>query len=71
MEPNPINRKGSKNALCPYYTACLDRAVRRRWRSWDCSECTHKLEQEFLPDWQSGHDSETEYGLNGITMSVV
>ena len=55
MKPNPINRGGNKNALCPHYTGCLDLAVRRHWRSWDCSECTHKSEQEFL-----------RYGVNPI-----
>ena len=71
MKPNPINRGGNKNALCPHYTGCLDLAVRRHWRSWDCSECTHKSEQEFLRYWQSGHDSEFEYGLCGITLSGI
>jgi hypothetical protein len=71
MKPNPINRVGSKNALCPYYSDCLDRAIGHRWPSWDCSECTHNSEQESLGCWRSGHDSEFEYDLSGITLSGI
>ena len=38
----PLNKKGDRNALCPYYGDCLDEAVEKSWRYWDCCECTHK-----------------------------
>jgi len=48
MKPNPLNRPGSRNSLCPLYDDCLDRAVKRYWLYWDCAECTHKSERQSL-----------------------
>jgi hypothetical protein len=28
-----------RNLSCPAYDACLDEALRQRWRSWTCSIC--------------------------------
>ncbi len=69
MKPNPIHRVGTKNALCPYYTNCLDHAVRRYWRFWDCSECTHKSERESLGYGESPHSSDLDYDLSWTMLS--
>ena len=47
--PNPINRKGERNPLCPLYRRCLDLAVSKSWNYWDCRECRLKgaSEMEF------------------------
>lgn len=71
MKPNPINRLGTKNILCPYYRNCLDHAVSRFWQFWDCSECTHKAEQESLGLGRSVHDPNLEYDLSWITLSEI
>ena len=42
----PLNKKGDRNALCPYYSDCLDEAVEKSWRYWDCCECTHKTRSD-------------------------
>ncbi|MDP2643744.1 MAG: hypothetical protein Q8P24_02280 [Desulfobacterales bacterium] len=53
---NPTHRAGDKNIYCPYYTDCLDYAVKLAWRFWDCSECMHKsilqsvIELDFRTD---------------------
>lgn len=46
---NPIHRHGNRNALCPYYRACLNMAVKKAWEYWDCAECPHKtsIDPEF------------------------
>lgn len=41
----PRRRRGHKNIYCPFYDVCLDYAAKRHWHYWDCSECSHKLEQ--------------------------
>ena len=42
----PINKKGDRNALCPFYRDCLDDAVRKSWDYWHCCECKHKLSRD-------------------------
>lgn len=39
---NPLHRRGQRNGLCPYYSACLDEAVRKSWEYWDCRSCRHR-----------------------------
>ena len=48
MKPNPLNRPGTRNALCPQYDDCLDHAVNLYWLHFDCSECAHKSEKKAL-----------------------
>lgn len=42
----PINKRGNRNALCPFYRDCLDEAVAKSWQYWDCRECQHKLSRD-------------------------
>jgi len=42
----PLNKKGDRNVLCPYYSDCLDEAVEKSWRYWDCRECSHKTRRD-------------------------
>jgi len=39
---NPIRKPGPRNLACPFYGACLDYVVARRWKHWSCSECAYK-----------------------------
>lgn len=43
---NPIEKDGERNIWCQYYEDCLDYAVKKDWRSWDCSACKHLLNQK-------------------------
>jgi len=47
---NPVHRTGMRNVFCPYYDDCLDHAVDKCWRDWDCSECEHKWNDEAKPE---------------------
>lgn len=58
MLTNPIHRPGTKNALCPHYEQCLDYAVQRYWKYWDCSECAHKESQESVAQEEFSRDAE-------------
>jgi hypothetical protein len=48
-ERNPLWRKGNRNTACPYYSECLDDAIKRSWEGWDCCDCKHKLNYENRP----------------------
>ena len=44
----------SRNAYCPYYGDCLDRAVKRGAAGFDCSGCAHeheRLDETFQGFW--------------------
>lgn len=58
MLTNPVHRPGTKNVLCPHYEHCLDYAVQRYWRYWDCSECAYKESQESSTQEKNSGDSE-------------
>ena len=47
-KPNPIHKSGTRNVFCPYYEECLDHAVERRWKYWNCTGCPHKLNKISL-----------------------
>jgi hypothetical protein len=47
---NPLKRTGNRNVLCAFYDECLDDAIERSWRDWDCDECQHKLNHNNPPD---------------------
>jgi CheY-like chemotaxis protein len=49
-ERNPVRRQGSRNVFCPFYTECLDDAIKGSWRDWDCGDCPHKLNHQNEPD---------------------
>jgi hypothetical protein len=38
-EANPVEGRGERNIFCPLYSCCLDRAAKRSWPSWACSQC--------------------------------
>jgi hypothetical protein len=48
---NPTCKHGERNIFCPYYEDCLDYAVARSWKSWNCSECPHKMEDPSLSEY--------------------
>jgi len=47
---NPVHQSGERNAFCPFYSHCLDKAVERGWEDWDCSFCSHRFNQEARPE---------------------
>ncbi len=47
---NPLPRNGERSVFCSYYNGCLDHAVKRSWRYWDCGDCRHKLDQGSMPE---------------------
>jgi hypothetical protein len=65
MEPNsnPLHKRGNRNIFCPHYEVCLDHAVERRWRYWNCSECPHKLKKQPLMDMPAMRDANPVYRL--------
>ena len=65
MKPNgnPLCRSGDRNALCPYYEGCLDHAVERHWRFWDCSICPHRSKKKSLGDAPMVKDPNPEYHI--------
>lgn len=69
---NPIHKSGHKNVFCPFYEQCLDAAVRRRWKCWDCSACPQKAKEESLSEAISLQDSSPYYTLPpGIYRQVI
>lgn len=42
MNPNPVNRPGSRNPFCPNYPFCLDVAVANWWPRFSCDQCEHR-----------------------------
>ena len=62
MDPkaNPIHEQGERNIFCPYYSNCLDYAVKRSWQSWNCSQCPNKLVQS-IPECEYGVDDTDLY----------
>jgi hypothetical protein len=37
----PKRGRGERDTECPLYTACLNIAVEKDWRSWDCESCPY------------------------------
>jgi hypothetical protein len=48
-ERNPLWRKGNRNISCPFYSECLDDAIKGSWEGWDCDDCPYKLNYENRP----------------------
>lgn len=68
MKPNPIHREGIKNVMCSHYSDCLDHAVKRYWRFWDCSECIYQSERESFGRRESGGVSDLDPDLSWVIM---
>ena len=65
QRPNPIHRKGDRNALCPHYGVCLDKAVKKSWETWDCSRCLYKGSRDpSLSVLSAANDSDLFYDLS-------
>jgi hypothetical protein len=52
-----MHKSGERNIHCPYYNSCLDYAVKGYWRSWDCSQCPHRVAQSVI-EWECGLEDE-------------
>jgi hypothetical protein len=63
LNSNPLHKRGQRNIFCPYYEACLDHAVERRWKYWNCTECPHKLMKQPLIDMPAIRDANPCYRL--------
>jgi hypothetical protein len=44
---NPIAGQGERNICCPYYSKCLDYAIKLFWKFWNCTECPNRLAQSI------------------------
>ena len=65
QRPNPIHRKGDRNALCPHYRGCLDKAVKKTWETWDCSRCLYKKSRDpSLGVLSVANDADSFYELH-------
>jgi hypothetical protein len=62
-DPKPVYAPGNRNALCPFYERCLDYAVAKHWRFWDCRSCPHKARKTRLADGPVVKDANPEYTL--------
>ncbi|MGD2125354.1 MAG: hypothetical protein PVG99_04695 [Desulfobacteraceae bacterium] len=61
---HPIYKKGDRNAFCPFYSVCLDEAVKKSWAYWDCSECDHRSSRDSSFDIENRvNDSMPYYDL--------
>ena len=47
---NPVHQSGERNAFCPYYSLCLDKAIENYWEDWDCSFCPNRANQGAKPE---------------------
>jgi hypothetical protein len=47
---NPIYTKGDRNVFCPYYSDCLDHAVKNHWEYWACLDCEYKPNERLVTD---------------------
>lgn len=60
---NPVYAPGDRNALCPFYERCLDYAVARHWRFWDCRACPHQGKKARLANAPVVKDANPEYSV--------
>ncbi len=44
---NPIAGQGERNICCPYYSKCLDYAIKLFWKFWNCTECPNRFTQSI------------------------
>ncbi|MDY7034387.1 MAG: hypothetical protein SVY10_21115 [Thermodesulfobacteriota bacterium] len=58
---NPIPRLGERNLYCPYYDDCLDHAVKHRWQSWNCFQCSNKSMQQTITVYECRVDNSDLY----------
>lgn len=47
---NPSQRQGKRNVFCPYYSECLDFAIRNGWMQWSCTKCRERFNKEAEPE---------------------
>lgn len=72
QECRPTNKAGERNVLCPYYNDCLDHAIARSWKGWDCSSCEHKMNQQTITDFPlTSGDSFPQYDFPADFFSEV
>ncbi|MGM0384177.1 MAG: hypothetical protein ACQEQO_11885 [Thermodesulfobacteriota bacterium] len=51
----PTPKKGERNIYCPFYSDCLDHAIKHFWRYWSCPQCPYRKITSFY---------EVEYSAN-------
>lgn len=47
---NPARNKGERNIFCPFYSDCLNTAIRKQWSDWNCASCDHRANREAEPE---------------------
>ncbi len=58
---NPLPRKGERNVFCPFYDHCLNHAINKSWRYWNCGECRYKFDQRARPELRLNVNESIEY----------
>jgi hypothetical protein len=46
----PGPKRGERNIFCPYYSECLNYAVKKAWVHWTCLQCGQRFEREPLEE---------------------
>jgi hypothetical protein len=70
QQANPIPKRGDRNLYCPFYSACLDYAVKYSWPSWNCSQCVHNKERALPEGECEMHSSEPGYDVPATVFLV-
>jgi len=64
LKAKPIPKRGERNIYCPFYSDCLDHAVKQFWRHWSCSQCPHKLIKQSITECEYDvNDTDQHYDL--------
>jgi hypothetical protein len=47
---NPAPKRGKRNIFCPFYSDCLNTAIRKRWSHWNCMKCGERTNRQAEPE---------------------
>jgi hypothetical protein len=47
---NPTPKRGKRNIFCPFYSTCLNTAIREQWSRWNCAKCEQRANREGEPE---------------------
>jgi hypothetical protein len=65
-KPKPINKEGSRNLGCVHYGVCLDHAVEKHWRHWNCNQCWYKSKKQALDAVRTVQDTTLCYEIPSV-----
>ncbi|RJR36026.1 MAG: hypothetical protein C4576_24225 [Desulfobacteraceae bacterium] len=47
---NPSRTRGRRNVFCWFYSKCLDVAIERKWKQWNCAKCEQRFNRQAEPE---------------------